>query len=183
MHTSVYDFVTRVLGRDEVEGKRVLEVGALDVNGSVRPYVTSLKPAEYIGTDRRMGRRVNIQVPASQLIATFGCDAFDIVICLETLEHMIDWRVSLWCMAQVLREGGLLVLTTRSPGFPRHEHPNDYWRFAGADLSRLFSVWGNITCIPDPDQCGVFVKARKRGPLSIQHLDTIHATRAPAFTD
>ena len=138
MHASVLDFVTRALGRDEVAGKRILEVGALDVNGSCRPYVTSLKPAEYIGTDRRRGKRVDVVVAADQLVRRFTPDSFDVVLCTETLEHVQNWRLAVWNMATVLRTDGLLVLTTRAPGFPRHDHPADYWRFSVEELRLLF---------------------------------------------
>lgn len=179
MHASVYDFVTRVLGRDEVEGRRILEVGSLDVNGSVRPYVTSLRPAEYVGVDRRRGRRVDVVARAEQLPGMYGKESFDVVICTETLEHMSDWRVSLWGMAAVLRIGGLLVLTTRSPGFPRHDHPADYWRFSVTNMHMLFHVWDLGYIGTDSDAPGVFIVARKSRDLPIAHFDTIHATRAP----
>jgi SAM-dependent methyltransferase len=179
MHASVYDFVTRVLGRDEVEGKRVLEVGALDVNGSVRPYVTSLRPAEYVGTDRRRGRRVDVVVNATRLIDRFGCDRFDVVLCLETLEHIQQWRIALWCMLAVLRTGGTFVLTTRSPGFPRHEHPDDWWRWDPGEFSDFLFTWGDGVLIPDPEAPGLLLSIVKHRALRFDELDRIHATPAP----
>jgi SAM-dependent methyltransferase len=179
VHASVYDFVTRVLGRDEVEDRRVLEVGALDVNGSVRPYVTSLRPKTYIGTDRRAGRRVDLVLTAYRLVEQFGCNAFDVVLCLETLEHIADWRIALWSMFQVLREDGLLVLTTRSRGFPRHDHPTDYWRFGLAGWALLSPYCDVLVRQLDPEAPGIFLCLRKRLPIPLSALDEIHATRAP----
>ena len=180
MHASVYDFVTRALGRDEVEGKRILEVGALDVNGSARPYVTSLKPAEYIGTDRRRGRRVDVVVSADQLVRRFAPDSFDVVLCTEVLEHVQDWRLAIWNMATVLRTGGLLVLTTRAPGFPRHDHPGDWWRFSVEELRLLFRWWPESWVSADPEAPGVFVQAVKARPLTFADIDYVKAERAPA---
>lgn len=179
MHQSPYDFVTRVLGREEVEGKRVLEVGALDVNGSVRPYVTSLKPAEYIGTDRRKGRRVDRVIPAACLIEVYGCDAFDLVLCLETMEHIAQWRVALFNMLSVLRTGGLYVMTTRSDGFPRHEHPDDHWRWDLREFGYLGRFGDVLELSDDPAAPGLFLVWRKRSAVPIAELDEIRATAAP----
>lgn len=179
MHVEVYDWVTRVLDREAVEGKRILEVGALDVNGSVRPYVTSLKPTEYIGVDKRKGRRVDRVVAAEHLIEAFGCEAFDVVLCLETLEHVRLWRLALFNIGQVLTDGGLLLITTRGRGFPRHEHPDDYWRFSLSIFLRVFKDWRGLVVADDPGPAGIFVRVTKFGVLRLPALDRIHALPAP----
>lgn len=181
MHPSASDFVIGALGREDVEGRTILEVGALDVNGSVRPYITSLKPASYTGTDRRRGRRVDRQVAAEKLLTVFAPQSFDVVVCVETLEHIAPWRVALWTMAQVLRRGGLLVLTTRSPGFPRHEHPDDHWRWTVQEMRTLFRWWPDTTVTPDPQYPGVFVRAVKACDLTLPMLDYVKAERAPVL--
>jgi SAM-dependent methyltransferase len=179
MHASVYDFVTRVLGPDQVRDKRVLEVGALDVNGSVRPYVTSLKPAEYIGTDRRKGRRVDRVVNAENLTKVFGYRRFDVVLCLEALEHMHHWRTCFYNMLQVLTTDGLLVLTSRSPGFPYHDHPDDHWRWKRAEWEEMLSHCSGVTLEDDPEAPGFFLACYPMGPTPMYYLDRIHAVPAP----
>jgi hypothetical protein len=42
----------------DVKGKRVLEVGAYNVNGSMREYCLNFKPSEYIGVDLTAGQRL-----------------------------------------------------------------------------------------------------------------------------
>jgi hypothetical protein len=179
MHASVYDYVTMALGREEVEGKDVLEVGALDVNGSVRPYVTSLKPRSYIGIDKRKGRRVDLTIAAEEL--TQWCSEWvpHVTICTETLEHIRPWRIALWNMVERLRIGGMLVLTTRSPGFPRHDHPDDYWRFDLREWRAPCIPWQLVDVRSDPEVPGMFLTVRKTGPVPMHLLDTIRATRAP----
>jgi SAM-dependent methyltransferase len=179
VHASVYDFVTRVLGREQVEGKRVLEVGALDVNGSVRPYVTSLKPAEYVGTDRRRGRRVDRQLNATRLIEAFECERFDLVLCLETLEHIQQWKTALYNMLAVLSRGGLFVMTTRSPGFPRHDHPDDHWRWTRHEWTWLGHFGELVTLDRDPEAPGLFLVFRREGMVPMPAIDQIHAISAP----
>jgi hypothetical protein len=65
----------------------------------------------------------------------------------------------------VLAPGGVLVLTTRGPGFPVHGHPSDYWRFPVASMRRILeaATLDVVVCVPDDDPAspGVFAKAVK----------------------
>lgn len=45
------EFGVKNLEKNEVEGKRVIEVGSLNVNGGLRSCIESLNPAKYIGVD------------------------------------------------------------------------------------------------------------------------------------
>jgi hypothetical protein len=173
MHNSVLEFVRSVLVPTEVRGKRVLEVGAFDVNGSVRPHIEALGPSLYLGTDMRPGPRVDLVVAAEALLNQFGPEAFDLVISTEMLEHARLWRVALANMMQVTAGAGVLILTTRSAGFPRHGFPEDWWRFELEDMRQIFAAW-EPWVESDPLMPGVFVKAwRPRHWV----LDTVEITR------
>ncbi len=183
MHTSVLAWMPRALSADEVRGKRVLEVGSYNVNGSVRPIVEGYGPALYQGVDQTPGPGVDLVVPCEQLPELFGGpDAFDVVISTEMLEHAKDWRGCLLAMAEVVTPGGLLLLTTRSPGFPYHPFPDDHWRFTTAAMAAIVPALGfeilSIADDPDPRHPGVFVKASKPTdwfPPAVQALDLIDA--------
>lgn len=139
MHDTVIDFVKRFAREEHIKGRLVLEVGACDVNGSVRPHLEKLDPALYVGTDARPGPRVDEVVDACDLVELFGLASFDAVICCEMLEHCFEWQRAINAMKAVLRPGGLLVMTARSWGFPKHDHPGDHWRFEVADFERIFA--------------------------------------------
>jgi SAM-dependent methyltransferase len=67
--------------------------------------------------------------------------AFDTVLCLEVLEHVPDPRGVLDTIAQVLRPGGVLILT--APHLSRlHEEPHDYYRYTGYGLRALSAAVG-----------------------------------------
>ncbi len=146
----------------EIKDKDILEVGSLNVNGTVRPMVEARKPASYLGIDIVDGIGVDRVVDAKELISTFGLNSFDIVISTEMLEHVDDWRAAIANMTGVLRPGGALVITTRGPGFNYH-HPPDHWRYTPQAFSEILEILGleRILITVDPEYPGVFVKAIK----------------------
>ncbi len=150
-----------VLTAEAVRGRRVLEVGARNVNGSLRPHVEALGPAEYLGVDMEPGEGVDEICYAESLLGRFGPDAWDVVLSTEMLEHCRNWRAAVHNMKGVLRPGGLLLLTTRSVGFPLHEYPGDYWRFDCDDMYEMFSEFTSRTVEPDTESPGVFFRGRK----------------------
>src|SRR6266498_3525701 len=143
MHPSIIDlFAGGFLTRDEIAGKTILEVGSYDVNGSVRPIIETHGPASYLGVDGQAGPRVDRVVDCGDLLATFGDQTFDVVVTTEMLEHVADWRRCMANLAAVITEGGLLVLTTRSPGFPYHGYPDDFWRYTPEVMGRILEALG-----------------------------------------
>jgi SAM-dependent methyltransferase len=167
MHASAFTFAAAALKVPDVEGKRVVEAGAYNYNGSVRPVYEAMGPASYVGTDEQAGPGVDVVCPAEKLPDLLGEDSADVVISTEMLEHAHDWRAAMAGMVTVLAPGGLLLLTTRGPGFPFHPHPGDYWRFTVEQMDATCEACGleMVRLEPDvPDQPGVFLLARKPGP-------------------
>jgi hypothetical protein len=178
MHGSVLGFFAYgALQTGEVADRDVLEVGSLDVNGSVRPMILARRPRTYTGVDVVDGPGVDRVLDAADLAETFGQDSMDVVVSTEMLEHATDWKAAIWGMTRVLRPGGVLVLTTRSPGFPFH-HPPDRWRYtqaAFAEILRLLDL-EPLVIADDPEHPGVFVKARKPSidhwmPMDLDDID------------
>lgn len=142
----------------------VLEVGARDVNGSVRSFCTPLARS-YVGVDLEMAPGVDRVADVTRLHEQFPPASFDVVITTEMLEHVPDWPTALTEMMTVLRDEGLLILSTRAPGFPRHDYPGDFWRFSTSDLRLIFEGVGEILRLADDPTleyaCGVGVVLRK----------------------
>lgn len=154
-------FGAKSLNREEIAGRRVLEVGARAVNGSLREVIESHGPAEYVGVDLEPGPGVDVIASAEQLVATFGESRFDVLVSTEVIEHVRDWRAVLSNCKRVLAPGGLILITTRSPGYPYHAFPHDFWRYDQADMRVLFADFELLALQDDPTRPGVFLKARK----------------------
>lgn len=157
MHPSVLEFVEQTLTAERVAGRRVLEVGSYDVNGSVRPYLESLEPAEYLGVDAGPGPSVDRVVDCEQLCSEVGSD-WDIVISTEMLEHVNDWQTCMAQLADAVKPNGHLIVTTRSPGFPYHPFPDDFWRFTIDQMTQILTTLDFVPLtVADDWQCpGVF---------------------------
>jgi SAM-dependent methyltransferase len=171
-NSNVLEFVAKTVQRDDVAGKSVLEVGALDVNGSVRPHLESLRPSRYVGVDIVPGPCVDELCDVADLVQRFGRESFDLVVSTEMVEHVEDWRTAFEQMKLVLKPGGTLVLTTRSIGFPPHGHPYDFWRYQREDMETILADFSDVHVRPDnPDGQwpGVFAYARK--PTSWRPVD------------
>jgi SAM-dependent methyltransferase len=131
---------------------RVLEAGSLNVNGSPRD-VCAGHYATYLGIDLVPGPGVDAVLDVTRVGERFP-EHFDVALSTEMLEHVADWRAALRALLGALRVGGLLVLTTRSPGFEYHPYPEDNWRFTAAHMRRIFPPGDAVALLRlahDPD--------------------------------
>ena len=103
---------------------RTLEIGAADVNGSVRDLFT-----DYVGTDMRPAPGVDLVVNAHDLLHFFSPGSFDTIVCLETLEHDDAFWVTVQVIRTLLQPLGHLILSAPAIGYGQHSCPFDYWRF------------------------------------------------------
>ena len=158
MHESVMAWVSEVVEKFELADLPTLEVGSLDVNGSVRRYFSG----PYTGLDMRQGPGVDVIGTADAL--PFPDESYDVVVCTEMLEHDPSPWLSLAEMGRVLRPDGHLILTTRGNGFFEHLEPSDYWRFMPAARPVLLALAGcdPVTLALDPQVPGVFAHGIKR---------------------
>ncbi len=160
-HISVIVLAVKNLTKEEIRGRRVIEVGSYDVNGSVRPIIESWEPAEYIGADIRKGPGVDIVCDAENLVARFGKESFDVVISTELLEHVRDWKRVVSNIKNICKPNGIILITTRSYGFAYHGYPYDFWRYELGDIKQIFSDFQISALDRDYQAPGVCVKARK----------------------
>lgn len=99
---------------DHFSNVKVLDVGSLDINGNNR-YL--FEDSVYQGIDLAPGNNVDIVKPIHEYKPE---DMFDTIISTEMLEHDKHYVKSLNRMVELLRSGGLLLLTFATTG--RQEH-------------------------------------------------------------
>jgi len=168
-HPDCIEFGKRVIALEEIAGKSVIEVGSQDYNGSLRSVVEALGPSNYMGVDIEMGPGVDQVCDATHLTSTFGGESFDVLISTEMLEHVREWRAVISNMKNLLKPGGVMVMTTRSKGYGFHGAPFDFWRYEQLDFRAIFSEFDIEVLENDPRHAGVFIKARK--PIEYTETD------------
>ena len=138
MHDTVLEFCKKHLRQDRIANGDILEVGSMDVNGSIRQHCMKHGPASYTGLDIAPGPGVDIVADIETYV---GPKRYDGVICTEVFEHIRHWWKAVRALSDLVVDGGWLLLTTRSPGYPVHYYPGDYWRFTVEDLQAIFGTW------------------------------------------
>lgn len=116
--------------------KRVLEVGSrAAINQEELSDLRSLFPhSEYIGVDMQKGPGVDLVADATKL--PFENSSFDLVLCLETLEHCDEpWKIVAEIERVSKKNGGIILSSQQN--FPLHMHPSDYFRYTPYGLSSL----------------------------------------------
>jgi SAM-dependent methyltransferase len=117
MHPDQLEFVERVraLFPRHFRGARVLEIGSLDINGSVRAL---FQGGDYLGVDVAPGPGVDRVCRGEDLDAPDA--SFDTVISCEVMEHNPRWRETFRNMVRLCRPGGLVVMTCATTGRAEH---------------------------------------------------------------
>jgi len=133
--------------REILEGTEPSNASAVEVSGD---FWSSLPWASYSTFD----------YPAFDLVdPPEGFDrwsSFDVVICDQVLDHVVDPVKALRTLVRLTRPGGTVVVST--PFLIKiHPHQGDFWRFTPDGLRRvmidvgltdlLVGSWGNRQCV------------------------------------
>ena len=101
--------------------ERVLEVGSLDCNGTIKRI---FKDCEYVGTDKTAGKNVDIVCTD---VLPFEDNSFDMVVTTDCFEHDPQFWLTFNEMVRVCSN----VIYLQAPATQRFHpcHGGDYWRF------------------------------------------------------
>lgn len=95
---------------------RVVEVGSLNINGSVRQFFS--QPTLYVGCDLGPGPGVDIVCRGHEL--TFRDESFDVAISCECFEHDKDWQKTFKKMVDLTKYMGLVIFSCATTDRPEH---------------------------------------------------------------
>jgi SAM-dependent methyltransferase len=159
VHDSVLTWVGRVVRDHQLAELDTLELGAYNVNGTVRDLFTG----NYFGVDMVDGPGVDRVMSAHDVGRKLKAGAYQVVVSTEMLEHdPAPWLTMAACK-KVLAPGGHLIVTARGNGFKLHNEP-DYWRFLPTSLELLLDLAGCdvVQVVDDPQVPGVFAHGTRR---------------------
>ena len=124
-----------------------VEGTVLDVGCGAQPFRSLINPsATYLGIDTdeakaHFGYEMPNTTYFSGNIWPVGDASVNVVLCTETMEHVLETRPFLAEAARCLGPGGTLLLTI--PFAARwHFIPYDYWRFTPSSLNYLLTASG-----------------------------------------
>lgn len=127
MHTSALDLGRRFFTAYAQPGRplRILDIGAQDVNGSLRSVAPA--GAEYVGVDFVEGKGVDVVITDPYALP-FPDGSADMVVCSSCMEHSEFFWLLFNEMIRVLKPDGVLYVNAPSNG-AFHRYPVDCWRF------------------------------------------------------
>jgi len=147
MHAPAMDYVFQSFHtwRKDRTNLDILEIGSLDINGSVRPIFKPFQ-TNYFGIDMQEGPGVDLVIDA---VAFRNEGDYDVVVCAEVFEHTPDWKKIITNTYINLRPGGLFVATMAGEGRPPHsaidENPiRDWEHYANIGWWELNQTLKNI---------------------------------------
>lgn len=100
---------------DFFSGTDVLEIGSLDINGSVRRFFSQ---CEYTGIDIGPGQKVDIICRGEDFPEKAG--QYDVVISTEVFEHTENWDLIFLNMLRLMKRHGMIIFSCASWGRPQH---------------------------------------------------------------
>ncbi len=124
-------------------GHVIVELGSLDVNGSIRSYAHS--QAQYVGIDMEEGPGVDI-LATDEFAIPFYSGTADIVVASSVLEHAAFFWITILEMFRITKPGGLVYVSAPSNG-GYHRYPTDNWRFY-PDAGIMLERWGQRNGYP-----------------------------------
>jgi SAM-dependent methyltransferase len=165
-------------------GRRVLEIGSADVNGSIRPFFAG---SDYTGVD--LSAAPGVDLVASGHEVALPDNHVDLAISCECFEHNPLWRETFVNMHRMTMAGGVVVVTCASRGRAEHgttrTRPNespgsqsrgwDYYRNLNRDdFERRLDLPGLFEChafFRNHVSDDLYFAGRKRGATGTLALD------------
>jgi SAM-dependent methyltransferase len=120
-------------------GQTVVDVGGLDVNGSLRPYFDK-QNIKYICIDIEEHHSVDIVVKPGEKLP-FETGSIDMVVSTSCFEHDPCFWLTFREICRIVKPNGYIYVSAPSDG-KYHCHPGDNWRFY-SDAGQALAYWAS----------------------------------------
>jgi SAM-dependent methyltransferase len=120
--------------------KKVLEVGSLNINGSVRVFFTN---CDYLGIDVGLGKDVDLVCEGQNL--DHPNETYDTVGSCECFEHNPYWIETFNNMHRMTKSGGLVFMTCATTGRPEHGTTRTYPEDSPLTIIKGWDYYKNLT--------------------------------------
>ena len=180
MDRVVLEFADRILDAATCDNTKTLEVGAMDVNGTVRPFIERHTNTFYLATDIASGKGVDELCDVEDIVERYGKEHWDMVVSCEILEHCKDWKKAIRAMKDATKLRGTLFISTRAPGFQKHDYPNDFWRYDLRAFREIFADMEIVEMVECRMSQGIMALIKKPADWTAHpDYDAIHVESAP----
>lgn len=146
--------------------RRVLHVGS---GGPVDAWVSKVHDADIVTMDIDPRHEPDVLADVCEMTC-FEDEAFDVIFMIEVLEHVQSPKRAVAELRRVLKEGGVLLLSTPFV-FGVHDAPHDFFRYTRHGLELLLRDFGHVEI------------AERDGPLHATALQLMRTYFSPFFTD
>jgi SAM-dependent methyltransferase len=120
-----------------VNNGTVVDIGGLDVNGSLRSFFES-KGMKFVCVDIEKHPSVDIVVPPGDKLP-FEDGSVDLIVSTSCFEHDPCFWLTFREMTRIIKPSGYIYANAPSDG-PYHCHPGDNWRFY-SDAGQALAYW------------------------------------------
>lgn len=143
---SQYDYLTQKLLANDIEALlakigNVAEGRALDLGAGTSPYARLMESRGYKVTTVDLDASISPTHVSDVASTGFSNDAFDLVLCTQVLEHVVNPGAVIKEISRVLRPGGFLIASVPHVWF-YHPHPSDFWRFTPEGVVQVSRLGG-----------------------------------------
>jgi SAM-dependent methyltransferase len=138
-HRKISQMLKDLVKTYDAPTKRIIEIGA---GTNAQDHRRLFVKAEFIATDLEKHEGIDKIVN----VIDFGSlenNYYDLILCLNVLEHIADPHRAVDEMHKGLRTGGVLFLVTPFL-FPIHDPPYDFYRYTEYGLTKMLNCFSRV---------------------------------------
>jgi SAM-dependent methyltransferase len=126
--------------RPLIKGK-VLDAGSGDSGWSIEQFGSQCELTTF---DQFEGKNIDVSGDLSKLSSYFPPESFDVVICMEVMEHVAQPFVVIEEIRKVLKPGGILLATAPFEHGLHGEEYGDYFRYTRQGWRKILSNFSEV---------------------------------------